>query len=287
MNNTESINEKIIQNMIEITDFDAPELDVYARLTEAQLLNKDHPEDELFIAESPKVISRALDGGYEPVSVLVEKKQVLEDAETIAVLGKCGNVPVYTAEFEVLTKLTGFKLTRGMLCAMKRRRLPGLQEICNGCDRIAVLENVMNPTNVGAIFRSAAALHMDAVILTGGCSNPLYRRASRVSMGTVFQIPWTFVDNSVIWPEEGMKILRELGFKTAAMALKEDSASIDDPELMKEDKLAVILGTEGDGLAPETIADCDYTVMIPMSHGVDSLNVAAASAVAFWQLGKR
>ena len=287
MNNTESINEKIIQNMIEITDFDAPELDVYARLTEAQLLNKDHPEDGLFIAESPKVISRALDGGYEPVSVLVEKKQVLEDAETIAVLGKCGNVPVYTAEFEVLTKLTGFKLTRGMLCAMKRRRLPGLQEICNGCDRIAVLENVMNPTNVGAIFRSAAALHMDAVILTGGCSNPLYRRASRVSIGTVFQIPWTFVDNSVIWPEEGMKILRELGFKTAAMALKEDSASIDDPELMKEDKLAVILGTEGDGLAPETIADCDYTVMIPMSHGVDSLNVAAASAVAFWQLGKR
>lgn len=287
MNNTESINEKIIQNMIEITDFDAPELDVYARLTEAQLLNKDHPEDGLFIAESPKVISRALDGGYEPVSVLVERKQVLEDAETIAVLGKCGNVPVYTAEFEVLTKLTGFKLTRGMLCAMKRRRLPGLQEICNGCDRIAVLENVMNPTNVGAIFRSAAALHMDAVILTGGCSNPLYRRASRVSMGTVFQIPWTFVDNSVIWPEEGMKILRELGFKTAAMALKEDSASIDDPGLMKEDKLAVILGTEGDGLAPETIADCDYTVMIPMSHGVDSLNVAAASAVAFWQLGKR
>lgn len=287
MNNTESINEKIIQNMIEITDFDAPELDVYARLTEAQLLNKDHPEDGLFIAESPKVISRALDGGYEPVSVLVEKKQVLEDAETIAVLGKCGNVPVYTAEFEVLTKLTGFKLTRGMLCAMKRRRLPGLQEICNGCDRIAVLENVMNPTNVGAIFRSAAALHMDAVILTGGCSNPLYRRASRVSMGTVFQIPWTFVDNSVIWPEEGMKILRELGFKTAAIALKEDSVSIDDPELMKEDKLAVILGTEGDGLAPETIADCDYTVMIPMSHGVDSLNVAAASAVAFWQLGKR
>ena len=221
------------------------------------------------------------------MSVLVEKKQVLEDAETIAVLGKCGNVPVYTAEFEVLTKLTGFKLTRGMLCAMKRRRLPGLQEICNGCDRIAVLENVMNPTNVGAIFRSAAALHMDAVILTGGCSNPLYRRASRVSMGTVFQIPWTFVDNSVIWPEEGMKILRELGFKMAAMALKEDSASIDDPELMKEDKLAVILGTEGDGLAPETIADCDYTVMIPMSHGVDSLNVATASAVAFWQLGKR
>ena len=286
MDNTENANIRLLQNEKEIMDFYASELDVYARLTEAQLLNKDHPEKGLFIAESPKVIIRALDGGYEPVSVLVEKKQALEDAETIAVLERCANVPVYTAEFEVLTKLTGFKLTRGMLCAMKRRRLPGLQEICNGCDRIAVLENVMNPTNVGAIFRSAAALHMDAVILTGGCSNPLYRRASRVSMGTVFQIPWTFVDNSVIWPEEGMKILRELGFKTAAMALKEDSASIDDPELMKEDKLAVILGTEGDGLAPETIADCDYTVMIPMSHGVDSLNVAAASAVAFWQLGK-
>lgn len=273
--------------IIEIHSLTDPRIEIFSTLTEAQLRNRIESDKGLFIAESPKVISRALDGGYELVSVLVEKKQVLEDAETIAVLGKCGNVPVYTAEFEVLTKLTGFKLTRGMLCAMKRRRLPGLQEICNGCDRIAVLENVMNPTNVGAIFRSAAALHMDAVILTGGCSNPLYRRASRVSMGTVFQIPWTFVDNSVIWPEEGMKILRELGFKTAAMALKEDSASIDDPELMKEDKLAVILGTEGDGLAPETIADCDYTVMIPMSHGVDSLNVAAASAVAFWQLGKR
>lgn len=273
--------------IIEIHSLTDPRIEIFSTLTEAQLRNRIESDKGLFIAESPKVISRALDGGYEPVSVLVEKKQVLEDAETIAVLGKCGNVPVYTAEFEVLTKLTGFKLTRGMLCAMKRRRLPGLQEICNGCDRIAVLENVMNPTNVGAIFRSAAALHMDAVILTGGCSNPLYRRASRVSMGTVFQIPWTFVNNSVIWPEEGMKILRELGFKTAAMALKEDSASIDDPELMKEDKLAVILGTEGDGLAPETIADCDYTVMIPMSHGVDSLNVAAASAVAFWQLGKR
>ena len=281
MNNTESINEKIIQNMIEITDFDAPELDVYARLTEAQLLNKDHPEDGLFIAESPKVISRALDGGYEPVSVLVEKKQVLEDAETIAVLGKCGNVPVYTAEFEVLTKLTGFKLTRGMLCAMKRRRLPGLREICNGCDRIAVLENVMNPTNVGAIFRSAAALNMDAVLLTHGCSNPLYRRAIRVSMGTVFQIPWTFLNE-----EKGVSELKELGFKTAAMALTDDSVSIDNEELLAEEKLAIVLGTEGDGLAKETIADCDYTVKIPMSHGVDSLNVAAASAVAFWQMGK-
>ena len=287
MNNTESINEKIIQNMIEITDFDAPELDVYARLTEAQLLNKDHPEDGLFIAESPKVISRALDGGYELVSVLVEKKQVLEDAETIAVLGKCGNVPVYTAEFEVLTKLTGFKLTRGMLCAMKRRRLPGLQEICNGCDRIAVLENVMNPTNVGAIFRSAAALNMDAVLLTSACSDPLYRRAIRVSMGTVFQVPWTYIENkNVSWPQGGMDLLHEYGFKTVAMALRNDSVRIDDEKLHEEEKLAIILGTEGDGLAAETMADCDYTVKIPMSHGVDSLNVAAASAVAFWEFGK-
>lgn len=287
MDNTENVNIKLLQNMKEITDFDASELDVYARLTEAQLLNKGHPEKGLFIAESPKVITRALDGGYEPVSVLVEKKQALEDAETIAVLERCGNIPVYTAEFAVLTRLTGFKLTRGMLCVMKRRNLPKLREICAGCNRIAILENVMNPTNVGAIFRSAAALHMDAVVLTGGCSNPLYRRASRVSMGTVFQIPWTFVDKSVSWPPEGIPILREMGFKTAAMALKEDSVSIADPELAKEEKLAVILGTEGDGLLTETIAACDYTVMIPMSHGVDSLNVAAASAVAFWQLGMK
>ena len=233
MDNTETANIRLLQNVKEITDFDASELDVYARLTEAQLLNKDHPEKGLFIAESPKVIIRALDGGYEPVSVLVEKKQALEDAETIAVLERCTNVPVYTAEFAVLTKLTGFKLTRGMLCVMKRRNLPGLREICAGCGRIAVLENVMNPTNVGAIFRSAAALHMDAVVLTGGCSNPLYRRASRVSMGTVFQIPWTFVDRSVSWPKEGMHILRELGFKTAAMALKENSVSIADPKTRK------------------------------------------------------
>ena len=280
----------MIENIIEMTDFNAPELDVYARLTEAQLLNKDHPEDGLFIAESPKVIGRALAGGYEPVSVLVEKKQAAEDEETTEILTeivkRCGEIPVYTAEFDVLTKLTGFKLTRGMLCAMRRRELPELKAICSGCRRIAVLENVMNPTNVGAIFRSAAALHMDAVILTPGCSNPLYRRASRVSMGTVFQIPWTFVDNSLSWPDDGMACLRKMGFKTVAMALKEDSVNIDDPDLMKEEKLAVILGTEGDGLADATLAKCDYTVMIPMSHGVDSLNVAAASAVAFWELGK-
>ena len=283
--------ENIVENVIEITDFNAPELDVYARLTEAQLLNKDHPEDGLFIAESPKVIGRALDGGYEPVSVLAEKKQAAEDEETIELLVKirkqCGEIPVYTAEFDVLTKLTGFKLTRGMLCVMRRRELPDMKRICSGCRRIAILENVMNPTNVGAIFRSAAALHMDAVILTQGCSNPLYRRASRVSMGTVFQIPWTFVDNSVKWPEEGIQILQNMGFRTVAMALKDDSVSIDDPELMKEEKLAVILGTEGEGLTEETITGCDYTVMIPMSHGVDSLNVAAASAVAFWQLGNK
>ena len=278
---------KQIQKMIEITDFNAPELDVYARLTEAQLLNKDYPEEGMFIAESPKVIARALDGGYEPVSILVEKKQALEDEETIEIISRCGKIPVYAAEFEILTRLTGFKLTRGMLCAMRRRELPGLQDICAGCRRIAVLENVMNSTNVGAIFRSAAALHMDAVILTHGCSNPLYRRASRVSMGTVFQIPWTFLDTSIRWPEEGMEELRNMGFKTAAMALKEDSVSVDNPALLKEEKLAVILGTEGDGLAKETIAGCDYTVRIPMSHGVDSLNVAAASAVVFWELGKR
>ena len=274
-----------MNNIIEINDITAPELDVYARTSEVQPLRYYEPEPGLFIAESPKVIERALNAGYEPLSFLVEHKDLEGEAKQI--LERYPEIPVYTAEYDVLVGMTGYALARGMLCAMKRRRLPSVEEICQNTSRIAILENVVNPTNIGAIFRCAAALHMDAVLLTSGCSDPLYRRAARVSMGTVFQIPWTFVDNSVIWPEEGMKILRELGFKTAAMALKEDSASIDDPELMKEDKLAVILGTEGDGLAPETIADCDYTVMIPMSHGVDSLNVAAASAVAFWQLGKR
>ena len=271
-------------NIIEIADFDAPELDVYARLTEAQLLNKDHPEDGIFIAESPKVVERALDAGCVPISILVEDKQI--EGEAKGVLKRCENIPVYTASFEVLANLTGFKLTRGMLCAMYRPELPKMREVCEGKRRIAVLENVMNPTNVGAIFRSAAALHMDAVLLTPGCSNPLYRRAIRVSMGTVFQIPWTFVDKSLTGPEDGMDVLQELGFKTAAMALSDDSVSIDDEQLMKEEKLAIVLGTEGDGLAKQTISDCDYTVKIPMSHGVDSLNVAAASAVAFWQLGK-
>lgn len=272
-------------NIIKIKEFDAPELDVYARLPEVQLLRYYEPQPGLFIAESPKVIERALDAGYEPVSLLMEERHI--ETEGSKVIPKCGDIPVYTAEFEVLTRLTGFKLTRGMLGVMRRKRLPDIRQIITEKRRIAVLENVVNPTNVGAIFRSAAALGMEAVLLTAGCSDPLYRRASRVSMGTVFQVPWTMMDaKSCIWPQDAMAVLKEEGFKTAAMALKEDTVSIDAPELFKEDKLAVILGTEGDGLADSTIADCDYTVKIPMMHGVDSLNVAAASAVAFWELGK-
>ena len=271
--------------MIEITDFHAPELDIFARKTEAQLLNKDHPEEGMFIAESPKVIERALNAGYTPVAVLVEKKQI--EGEAASVLARCDEIPVYTAEFEVLAQLTGFKLTRGMLCAMRRRGLPEVEKVCQNAKKVAVLENVMNPTNVGAIFRSAAALNMDAVLLTGGCSNPLYRRASRVSMGTVFQIPWTFMDSQMSWPEPAVGRLHEMGFKIAAMALDDNSVSIDDPQLVHEEKLAIVLGTEGDGLAANTIADCDYTVKIPMYHGVDSLNVAAASAVAFWEMRRR
>ena len=266
-------------NIIEITDFNSPQLDIYARMSEGHLLNRHEPEKGIFIAESPKVVERALDAGCEPISMLVEHKHI--DGEAKPIIDRCGEVPVYTAPFEVLTRLTGFKLTRGMLCAMHRPQLPNVSEVCSKARRIAVLENVMNPTNVGAIFRSAAALNMDAVLLTNGCSNPLSRRAIRVSMGTVFQIPWTFLDK-----EKGVSELKELGFKTAAMALTDDSVSIDNEELLAEEKLAIVLGTEGDGLAKETIADCDYTVKIPMSHGVDSLNVAAASAVAFWQMGK-
>ena len=318
-------------NIIEIKDFEAKELDIYARLSEGQLLNRAKPDKGIFIAESPKVIERALDAGYEPISCLIEKKHI--EGEGKVVLEKCDRIyqnrkiysdaekqenlvlknnrentvseekyalkstgykekdiygfPVYTAEFGILTKLTGFKLTRGMLCAMHRRQLPALEEICKDARRIAVLENVMNPTNVGAIFRSAAALNIDAVILTNG-SSPLYRRAARVSMGTVFQIPWTFVnisddDNG----ESYIKRLHSLGFKTAAMALDDNSVSIDDKDVVSEEKLAIILGTEGDGLLQSTISESDYTVRIPMSHGVDSLNVAAASAVAFWQLGNK
>ena len=317
-------------NIIEIKDFDAKELDIYARLSEGQLLNRAEPEKGIFIAESPKVIERALDAGYEPISCLIEKKHI--DGEGKAVLEKCDRIyqntkrysdaekqenlvlknskentvseekyalknikyketdmsdfPVYTAEFDILTKLTGFKLTRGMLCAMHRRPLPALEEICKDAKRIAVLENVMNPTNVGAIFRSAAALNIDAVILTNGSSNPLYRRAARVSMGTVFQIPWTFIDISGNG-ETYIGRLHRLGFKTAAMALDDNSVSIDNESVMSEEKLAIILGTEGDGLLKSTISESDYTIKIPMSHGVDSLNVAAASAVVFWELGNK
>lgn len=272
-------------NIMEITDFNAPELDVYARFTEAQLLNRHEPEKGLFIAESPKVVERALDGGYVPVSLLLERRHV--EGEARDVIRRCGDVPVFAAEYEVLRQLTGFPLTRGVLCAMRRPALPSVEEVCEGARRIAVLEDIMNPTNVGAIFRSAAALGIDAVLLTPSSSNPLYRRASRVSMGTVFQIPWTYLDGERgQWPHPGMELLRKMGFQTAAMALCEDSLSIDDPRLMAEERLAIVLGTEGDGLAAHTIAHCDYTVRIPMSHGVDSLNVAAASAVAFWQLGR-
>lgn len=272
--------------IIEITDFYAPELDVYARLNENQLLNRAEPEKGLFIAESPKVVERAMNAGYEPVSMLIEKKHI--EGEAKEVIARVGDIPVYTAEFEVLKQLTGFALTRGVLCAMRRRPLPKVEDVCQGARRIAILENVMNPTNVGAIFRSAAALNIDAVLLTPACSNPLYRRSARVSMGTVFQIPWTYLyGDDADWPHPGIELLKNLGFKTAAMALCDESVSIDDEKLMAEKKLAIILGTEGDGLATATIADCDYTVKIPMSHGVDSLNVAAASAVAFWQLGNR
>lgn len=271
-------------NIIEVTDFTASELDIYARLNETQLLHYYEPDIGIFITESPKVVERALNAGYEAISFLVEPRHI--EGEAAGVIARCGDIPVYTAELPVLTQLTGFQMTRGVLCAMKRKKLPGIEEVCAGARRIAVLENVVNPTNVGAIFRSAAALNMDAVLLTSGCSDPLYRRAARVSMGTVFQVPWTYFREGT-WPKDGMESLKKLGFKTAAMALSNDAVDIDDPVLMAEEKLAVVLGTEGDGLAKTTIADCDYTVCIPMSHEVDSLNVAAASAVAFWQFGKK
>ena len=275
-----------MSQIIEITDFTAPELDAYARLTERELYSCFHPKEGLFIAESPNVILRALDAGFVPVSLLMEHKHV--EGQAAEVIARCGDVPVYTSTLDVLTKLTGFQLTRGVLCAMRRKPLPTAEEICRTARRIAVLENVMNPTNVGAIFRSAAALNMDAVLLTPACCDPLYRRAVRVSMGTVFQIPWTYLGDEVAdWPEKGMARLSRLGFRTAAMALRDNSVSIDDPCLAAEEKLAIVLGTEGDGLGRDTIASCDYTVKIPMSHGVDSLNVAAASAVAFWQLGSK
>lgn len=268
-------------SIIEITDLEIPELEVYIDKKEVQLLHYYEPEPGIFIAESPNVILRALEAGYESLSLLMEKKPL--DEKERAILDRCGEIPVYTASLEVLTRITGYQLARGMLCAMRRKALPSLKEICEGKRRIAILENVVNPTNVGAIFRSAAALSMDAVLLTKGSSDPLYRRAVRVSMGCVFQIPWTIMDAGD-WPERIMQELRSMGYRTAAMALKEDSVSLRDERLKKEEKLAIVLGTEGDGLAGRTIADCDYTVMIPMTHGVDSLNVAAASAVAFWEL---
>lgn len=272
-------------NIIEITDFHAPELNPYARLTQNQLRNRLEPEKGIFIAESPKVIDRALDAGYKPVSLLMERKQITGPAAGI--LSRCGDAPVYTADREMLAELTGFELTRGVLCAFRRPAPRPVEELCKNARRVAVLEGIVDSTNVGAIFRSAAALNMDAVLINPSCCDPLCRRAVRVSMGTVFQVPWGQLgETPADWPEKGMDILHSLGFKTAAMALSDRSVSIDDEQLAKEPKLAIVLGTEGDGLAADTIASCDYTVKIPMSHGVDSLNVAAASAVAFWQLGK-
>ena len=272
-------------NIINITDFDSPELDIYARLSEVQLLRLYEPNGGIFIAESPKVIERALNAGYEPISFLMEEKHILTEGRDI--LAKCENVPVYTSTIDVLTRLTGFQLTRGMLCAMRRTALPDVETVCQNAHRIAVLDTITNPTNIGAIFRSAAAMNIDAVLLTPACSDPLYRRAIRVSMGCVFQIPWTFIPSTSLPDDTSasyVKTLQNLGFKTAALALTAHSVSIDNASLMAEEKLAMILGNEGDGLGADTILACDYTVKIPMKNGVDSLNVAAASAVAFWQL---
>ena len=272
-------------NIIEITDFNAPELDPYARLTQAQLRNRLEPEKGIFIAESPKVIARALDAGYQPISLLMERKQITGPAAEI--LTRCGDAPIYTADREMLAALTGYELTRGVLCAFRRPAPRTVEELCRDARRVVVLEGIVDSTNVGAIFRSAAALNMDAVLTTPSCCDPLCRRAVRVSMGTVFQVPWGQIGESTAdWPEKGIDRLHAMGFRTAAMALSDRSVSIDDPQLAAEPRLAIIMGTEGDGLSHSTIAACDYTGKIPMSHGVDSLNVAAASAVAFWQLGK-
>ena len=273
-----------MNHFIPITDLNIPELDIYARLSEVQLLRYHEPAPGLFIAETAKVIGRALDAGYQPVSLLADEQQ-LRQPEIREIFCRCGEIPVYTASGEVLRKLNGFPLTRGLLCALQRRPLPQVAELCADARRIAVLEHVTNPTNVGAIFRSAAALGIDAVLLTEDCSDPLYRRAARVSMGTVFQIPWTLIPEAD-WKQEGPRLLSGLGFRSAALALREDTLSLKDSRLKHADRLAILLGAEGDGLSEETIARCDYTVCIPMAHGVDSLNVAAASAVAFWELCK-
>ena len=273
-------------DIIEIQDFSLPGLAAYAHLTEAQLRNRLEPEKGIFIAESPKVIRRALEAGCRPLSLLMERRHLT--GQGVELMERCGDVPVYTADREVLASLTGYELTRGILCAMTRPVCPPVEELCANSRRLAILEGITDTTNLGAIFRSAAALHMDAVLLTPTCCDPLNRRAARVSMGTVFQVPWARIgDTPDQWPHPGLDRLKELGFATAALALREDSVSIDDPRLMAEEKLAVLLGTEGTGLTDETIAACDYTALIPMSHGVDSLNVAAASAVAFWQLRAR
>ena len=275
-----------MHTFVEITDFHAPELDIYARLTETQLRSSHGIENSLFIAESPHVIERALDAGCVPESLLMLPKMLDGREKGQEILARCGDVPVYVAEEGCLKQLTGCPLTRGVLCAMRRPPLPNAEDLLKSSTRIVILEDVMNPTNLGAIFRSAAAMGMDAILLTPASTDPLYRRCIRVSMGTVFQIPWAWIGEELTdWPGPGMQLLREYGFRTAAMALRDESVSIDHPALLAEEKLAVVLGTEGDGLADRTIADCDYTVKIPMAHGVDSLNVAAAGAVAFWQLG--
>ena len=265
--------------IIEITDLAAPELDPFVRLTEAQLRNRLHPETGLFVAESPKVISYALDAGYEPISLLTERRHI--EGKASPLIKRVGDIPVYTADANVLRQLTGYPLTRGVLCTLRRKPLDRMEDLCRDARRVAVLEGIVDATNVGAIFRSAAALGVDAVLLTPTCCDPLNRRAVRVSMGTVFQIPWCFIQD---WPDGGIAGLHALGFRTVALALSEDSVGIDDPALAQEPRLALVLGTEGDGLAPDTVAACDYTARIPMAHGVDSLNVAAAGAVAFWEL---
>ena len=273
-------------NIIYIDTLDHPGLDAFARLTEAQLRNRKEPEKGIFIAESPKVIERALNGGYEPLSFLMEEKHITGQAQPL--LERCPGVPVYTGPSDLLAQLTGFPLTRGVLCAMRRLLLPTVEQLCRNAHRVAVLEGIADPTNVGAIFRSAAAMHMDAVLVTPNCCDPLYRRSVRVSMGTLFQVPWTVIGSRAAdWPHPGLERLKALGFATAAMALDTQAVTIEDPRLQAEERLAIVLGTEGDGLSHHTIAWCDYTVCIPMSHGVDSLNVAAASAVAFWELRVR
>ncbi len=273
-------------NLIEITDLSAPELEAYTQLTHAQLRNRLEPEKGIFIAESTKVIAYALKAGCRPISALMERSHL---AAFLAQLPEsCREIPVYTADRQVLEGLTGYQLNRGVLCAMRRPVQPTVEEVCRSARRIAVLENITDATNVGAIFRSAAALGMDGVLVTPCCCDPLYRRAVRVSMGTVFQIPWARIGSSPDqWPQPGLSQLKALGFQTVAMALTEHSVSIEDPALARAEKLAIILGTEGDGLSAHTIAGCDYTARIPMFHGVDSLNVAAAGAVMFWQLRSR